>query len=171
MLRLKGTWLAILKGIHLCSVCCWLGSGLTLLVLTYGKYAGWITGDAVYGADLASRIADKWVVVNMGAFTCLGTALCYSLFTGWGFFRHRWITIKWIAIIACIFFGMWLGGKEREMLRLSSALGTQTLASPEYLSIMNQYVIGVIIQLAIVVIVIFLSVFRPWKGKAEKKAA
>lgn len=168
MLRLTGNWLRVLKIVHVSSACCWLGAGLVLLVLTYAKLVGWVGGDAVYGVDLASRIADEWVVVNMGAFTCLGTALIYGTFTGWGFFKHRWIIVKWAAIIACIVFGMWLGGREGEMLALSREMGARSLNSQEYRAAMNQYGIGVIIQVVVIIAVIAVSIFRPWTSESSR---
>lgn len=167
-MRLTGNWVKFLKGIHIFSVCCWLGAGLALLVLTYAKYAGWVEGKAVYGIDLAAHIADRWVVVNMGAFTCLGTGLVYGAFTDWGFFRHRWIIVKWLAIAGCIVFGMWLGAREREMLELSRQLGGQALSSQDYLAVQRQYALGVFAQVSVIIGVIFLSIFRPWKGGRKK---
>lgn len=167
MFKLAGGPLKVLKAVHIFSVCCWLGGGMVLFIFTCAKYAGWIDGSLVHGVDFASHIADQWVVVIMGAFTCLGTALVYGALTGWGFFRHRWIIIKWLALVGCIFFGMWLGGREEAMLELSARLGAESLASPEYQAVLKQYAAGVITQLVVISGVIVLSIFRPWKGRAK----
>lgn len=163
MLCLTGHALKILKGIHIFSVCSWLGGGLALLVLTGAKHQGLIPGEAVYGADLAAHLVDRWAVVNLGAFVCLGTGLAYGLLTGWGFFRQGWITVKWGLLVCCILFGMWLGGQERIMLDLSRHLGGAALSSPDYLAVQARYGLGAAVQVGVVIFIIFLSVFRPWK--------
>lgn len=43
------------------------------------------------------------------------TGLIYGLFTNWFFFKHRWVTAKWILTILAIFsgtfmLGVWEGG-------------------------------------------------------------
>ena len=155
----------VLKAVHLLSVCCWLGGGVALFLLSTAKYQGWITGEAVYGADLAAQVVDAWVVVNFGALLCLFTGLLSSLFTNWGFFKHRWIVLKWVVICLCIGFGMWLGGKEEAMLALAREKGAQAMASPEYLAVLFPYRLGGMVQIGVLVSMVFVSIFKPFGRK------
>lgn len=152
----------VLKAVHLISVCCWLGGGTALFLLSAAKYQGWITGQAVYGADLAAHVIDRWVVVNLGAFLCFMTGLAYGVLTKWGFFRHRWIVLKWVVLFLCIGFGIWLGGKEQAMLALSHTLGEEAMAAPEYRAVLLPYCLGGLMQICVLVAVVFISIFKPF---------
>lgn len=38
-----------------------------------------------------------YAIVIPGAILAVATGIIYGIFTKWGFFKHRWITVKWIA--------------------------------------------------------------------------
>ena len=162
-MKLKGKALRLLKTIHIFAACCWLGTGVSLLLLSLGKARGWFPPEAFYGVDAAAHMADQLVLVDTGVLLCVVTGLIYGLFTDWGFFRHRWIAVKWIMTAACIGFGTWLGGLETSLLRLSGEMGPQAASSAEYLSILRQHLIGSGMQIAAVLAMVGISVFKPWK--------
>ncbi len=168
MYRLSVRGQKVLKGVHLVSAGCWLGGGVSLFILSLAKYLGWIEGEAVYGADLAAHVIDAWVVVNFGALLCFATALLYSLFTNWGFFRHRWIMLKWLVIVLCIGFGIWLGGREEIMLSLSRGLGAESMNSSAYRDALLPYFLGGGVQLCVLALVFAVSIFKPF-GKKKKE--
>ena len=143
-------------------VCLYLVAAAALFLLSAAKYQGWITGQAVYGADLAAHVIDRWVVVNLGAFLCFMTGLAYGVLTKWGFFRHRWIVLKWVVLFLCIGFGIWLGGKEQAMLALSHTLGEEAMAAPEYRAVLLPYCLGGLMQICVLVAVVFISIFKPF---------
>jgi len=83
------------------------GLGLiVLLVLMIGRL----------GAGGSSRVAGDQILVNMltyvvnlGLLGAVVTSFIYAQFTPWGFFRHRWIIVKWIvlaAALAVVIFGL-----------------------------------------------------------------
>ena len=108
------------------------------------------------------------VIISLGAVGCLLTGLLYSLLTGWGFFRHTWIMVKWIITIFCIASGMlFLGPWETAMVAISGQLGGAALQNAEYLSSMRFNFWFGILQIALLVFAVFISVFKPWKPKNQ----
>ena len=47
-----------------------------------------------------------FIIVGPGAGGCLATGLIYSLYGNWGFFKFRWITLKYVINILFITYGM-----------------------------------------------------------------
>ncbi len=47
-------------------------------------------------------------VVSWAFYALLLTGLAYSLFTGWGFLRYRWVSVKWLGF-AALFAAAWMG--------------------------------------------------------------
>ena len=88
--------------------------------------------------------------------------LAYGVLTKWGFFRHRWIVLKWVVLFLCIGFGIWLGGKEQAMLALSHTLGEEAMAAPEYRAVLLPYCLGGLMQICVLVAVVFISIFKPF---------
>ncbi len=163
MMKLKGNSLKTLKAFHIFAACCWLGTAMSLTLLSLGKHMGWIPAEAFYGVDIAAHLADMWVLVNIGVLFCFVTGLLYSALTEWGFFRHRWIIVKWILLIACVAFGTWLGSLENAMLRMSGEMGANASVSPEYLYVLRVHLAGSCAQVIAVITIVVISVFRPWK--------
>ena len=154
-----------LKGIHLFTVSCWVGGAVSLLLLFFLK-EGVSDGGVLYGINQSIHHVDMVVVVIPGAFGCLLTGLAYGIFTKWGFFRHGWMIYKWILTVAAIVFGtFWLGPWETKMMELSGQLGISALANEEYLY--NQAMNGWfgLLQVCFLVATVFISIFKPWKGK------
>ena len=169
MYKLGPTGLKWLKGLHLCTVSCWIGGGVALLLLYFLK-GGVRDGGVLYGVNQAIHHVDMAVVVVPGAFGCLLTGLAYSLLSGWGFFRHGWIICKWVVTVSAILFGtFYLGPWETEMMRISGDIGILSLTDHQYLY--NQTMNGVFgtVQVAVLVVTVFISIFKPWKNVGRKK--
>ncbi|WP_285907592.1 DUF2269 family protein [Pseudodesulfovibrio pelocollis] len=158
-----------LKGLHLLAVACWVGGGVSLLMLYFLK-AGVDDGGVLYGMNQAIHHVDMAVVVIPGAFGCLLTGLAYSLLTGWGFFRHGWLILKWVATVAAILFGtFFLGPWETAMMNISGELGLAALDDPAYLANQRLNFVWGAVQVAGLVALIWISVFKPWKNLRSKR--
>lgn len=157
-----------LKGIHLLAVCCWIGGAVALLLLYFCK-DGVTNGSVLYGINQSIHFVDMAVVVIPGAFGCLLTGLVYSLFTRWGFFKHWWVVFKWVVTISAILFGtFYLGPWETRMMELSGELGLGALTDQAYLYNQKMNMMFGIVQVAVLIATIFVSIFKPWKGKGKK---
>lgn len=153
-----------LKGLHMCAAACWVGGGAALILLYFLK-PGVTDGAELYGINRAIHHVDTFVVVIPGAFGCLITGLAYSLFTGFGFFRHGWVILKWAVTLTAIVFGtVCLGPWEKAMMHISGVLGIDALHDAAYLHNEQMNFVWGLAQVAVLVGMVFVSVFKPWKN-------
>lgn len=165
MLKLTPSGLRWLKGLHLITVSCWIGGAMSLLLL-YLLKNGITEGSELHMIDRCIHHVDIMVIVIPGGFGCVITGLIYSLFTNYGFFRHKWLTVKWILTIAAILSGtFFLGPWETAMMEISGKLGISALSSSEYIYNQKMNIIFGGIQTLVLIITVFISVFKPWKRK------
>ncbi|MEF2232027.1 MAG: hypothetical protein V3571_13935 [Pseudodesulfovibrio sp.] len=168
MIRLGSTGQKWLKGLHLLAVSCWVGGGVALILLYFLK-PGLGGGGALYGINQAIHRVDMAVVVIPGAFGCLLTGLAYSLLTGWGFFRHGWMTVKWAVTVGAIVFGtVCLGPWETRMMEISGELGQAALSDPDYLHSQGMNLAWGALQVAVLMATVFVSIFKPWKNTGKR---
>ena len=166
MPQLKKTAMKWLKFLHLIAACSWVGGALALAVLNISNPLAENDG-MLAGINLAGHQADIWVVVIPGAFGCLLTGLLYALFTPWGFFKHGWLICKWVITIGAILSGTFLLGVwEESMLELSKAQGLAALSDPGYLSVKCKHLTGGIVQISMLLLALWLSVFKPRKKQS-----
>ena len=153
-----------LKGFHLVAAACWIGGALSLVLLYFLK-SGVDNPGVLYGINQAIHHVDMVVVVIPGALGSLLTGLIYSWFTRWGFFKHGWVTLKWIVTVGGIVFGtFWLGPWETRMMELSGELGLAALENAEYLSSQSLNAIWGAVQCLVLMVTVFISILKPWKN-------
>ena len=168
MPKLSAKGLRWLKGFHLIAVSCWIGGAVALILLYFLKN-GVTDGGVLYGINQSIHHVDMVVVVIPGAFGCLITGLVYSAFSNWGFFKHKWLIVKWIVTVAAILFGtFFLGPWETTMMEISGKLGMSSLNDQSYLYNQKMNVIFGGIQCIVLMITVFISIFKPWKKKKSK---
>jgi hypothetical protein len=68
-----------------------LGAGVALTVMMLCLDAD--RGMARHGMDVAMKLVDDFAIIPGGVGTAL-TSLIYSIWTPWGWFKHRWITAE-----------------------------------------------------------------------------
>ncbi len=167
MVKLKASGLKWLKGFHLIAVASWVGGAISLLLL-YLLKADVTDGGVLYGINQSIHHVDMMVVVIPGAFGCLLTGLVYSIWSNWGFFKHNWLIVKWVVTITAILFGtFFLGPWETTMMEISGELGIASLNDPEYLYNQKMNLIFGTVQCLILIITLFISIFKPWKSKKQ----
>jgi hypothetical protein len=155
-----------LKCIHLLAVAGWAGGALSLVILHFLRFKGAEIGDHLHGIDLSANLIDWWIIIVLGAFGCMITGLFYSICTNWGFFRHKWIVVKWIITLFCVISGTFcLGPWETTMVGISQKIGTGALHDATYTSAMYLNFWFGVLQIVLIVFAMFISVFKPWRGK------
>lgn len=154
-------WLKIL---HIISVALWFGGIISLIALRSGLDLS--SFDEVYATYNSMRLIDETLIRN-GAQGILLTSIVYSIWTNWGFFKHRWVAVKWVVFIAQMvlgiaFLNVWVGGNVALLISEKSA----ALSNPIFLHnhLLIQY--GTISQVILIVFLICISVLKPWKKKA-----
>lgn len=169
MALVKATGLRWLKVVHLLCVCCWIGGAISLLLLYFLKRS--VTdGGELYGINQSIHHVDMAVVVIPGAFGCLLTGLAYSALSNWGFFKQRWIIIKWIITVSAILFGtFFLGPWETSMMQISGDLGLEALKNADYLYNQRMNLWFGALQCFILILTVWISVFKPWRYSTAKQ--
>lgn len=169
MPKLGARGLRWLKGFHLLAVACWIGGGVSLLMLYFLK-GDVADGRVLFGINQSIHYVDMAVVVIPGAFGCLITGLIYSMFSNWGFFRHTWVLFKWIVTTSAIVVGtVWLGPWETNMMEISGRLGIFALENQDYLYNQRMNLIFGGLQCLLLMVTVFVSVFKPWKKKKSSR--
>ena len=114
--------------------------------------------------SLAIKILDDLLIFG-GVLGILATAVIYGVWTKWGFFKQRWLTVKWIMTLVMILIG-WI---------IMGPAVNGNVHSPEwyasnmdvYYSNLNISAVWGPIQLLLLAGVLFISVFKPWKAKKK----
>jgi len=167
MKKLGRKGLKWLKGLHLITVSCWIGGAIALILL-YPLKENALDGGALHGINQSIHQIDMAVVVIPGAFGCLITGLIYSTFSNWGFFKHGWMIFKWIVTVAAILFGtFYLGPWETNMMEISGELGMASLDDATYLHNQKMNLLFGCLQCLLLIVTVFVSVFKPWKGRKK----
>lgn len=168
MYKLKKNGLKWLKIVHLFAACCWIGGAMALTTLNLCQPQA-KSQEMLHGMNHAAHLVDVWVIIIPGANGCLLTGLIYGLFTNWGFFKHRWMTMKWILTILAMLSGTFmLGVWEGEMLAMSGVTESRSLDDEAYLTIKGKHALFSFVQLSMLVFMVYLSVFKPWKKATDE---
>jgi len=166
MYKLKTKGKKLLKTIHLAAASCWVGGSIAL-GLPYFLKTTIDSREAVYGINILMHHIDVYLVIIPGAIGCFITGLIYSSYTEWGFFKYRWITIKWIITVSAITFGtFYLGPWIQKMIVLSS--NQETFESYQYTSTQIKHFISGSVQAISLLFAVWLSVYKPWKKSVSK---
>lgn len=153
----------IFKIIHLILVCMWIGGGIALVVMVNAMISQ--KGGPYYGYLYAMKIVDDFIIIP-GAMGNLLIGLLYGVFTNWGFFRHNWITVKWILTVAQILFGTFcLGPWLNRSVEITGALLDQPFEDMEVASNLLMLNVWGTAQVAFLVFMLVISVLKPWKKK------
>lgn len=165
MKKLSARGVKWLKGFHLIAVASWIGGAVSLLALYFLKI-GVEDGGVLYGINKSIHHVDMNIVVIPGAVGSLLTGLLYSLFSNWGFFKHNWLTFKWIVTVTAILFGtFYLGPWETAMMEISGKIGIASLTDSTYLYNQQMNLIFGTLQVLVLIITVFVSILKPWKSK------
>ncbi|MDR2921252.1 MAG: DUF2269 family protein [Tannerella sp.] len=166
MKKLNTQEVKILKIFHLFFAFCWIVGGLTLCLLVFITHPE--SGDELYMRSRILQIVDDYFIIY-GAIGALVTGLVYSIWTNWGFFKHPWIIVKWVMIIMQILFGTFvLGPCINNNVILADQLRDAALTDPAFLENIHMTQIWGTVQTLLLLVVIIISVQKPWKKKNNK---
>lgn len=152
-----------LKCFHLLFVSLWVGGVIAMVLMIYLMKAN--DGMELYGIDISKKFIDDYIIIpgGIGSFV---TGLFYSIFTNWGWFKHRWITTKWAITLFGIIFGtFWLGPWLNAMPPISMQKGLGALSDTTYMHSQQMLLAWVPLTLVLVLFALFISVLKPWRKK------
>ena len=161
MKRLSPKGIKILKIIHLLFIVLWIGGALSLTLLAVLIQPE--TAGGIYTKSLILKVIDDFIIIP-GATGNLLIGFLYGLFTGWGFFKHIWVIVKWVMTVAQILFGTFiLGDFVNSNVILALELGEKAVSNPEFMHNLSMSIAGGFIQLAGLLFMLCISVLKPWK--------
>lgn len=153
----------VLKIFHLFAVCFWVGGAMGLILLLRAALdAG--SADELFGILKSYRFINVIITVYMGAYGSFFTGLAYSLCTNRGFFRHKWIILKWALTMYLILAGSFmLGPWSTFLLETAGKMGLAALSDPEYIRVSSLHWALEIAGLFLFVAATAISVYKPWE--------
>ncbi|KAB8320321.1 hypothetical protein SD81_001540 [Tolypothrix campylonemoides VB511288] len=146
----------------------WFGTALCMIAIALSN-RNTPNGDELYAINSVMKLLDDWVIIPSAILSLVtGGLLCWL--TIWGFFKHYWVIVKWIATVTLIVTGtIWLGPWTNMMTAISAAERIQALQNPLYVFDQNGVLVGAIIQTSCILAIIGISVLKPWGRRNIKK--
>jgi MFS family permease len=109
-------------------------------------------------------------IIAPGVIGALLTALIYSIWTNWGWFKHKWITVKWAINLFAFIFGMfWFSPWMNEIFRISKEKGLAALSDPTFLHNKSMLCIFGTFQFATLIFAVFIGVLKPGRKKKREE--
>jgi uncharacterized protein with FMN-binding domain len=157
-----------LKGLHVTLVAFSIGAILSMLVLLLLKQ-NFEAQENLFPIDLGI-----FHLLNFLGYSFYGiilTGLVYSLFTKWGFFKHHWITVKWVSVLLLfVFTWVWIGPVTTGMVALADGGFRLPGTLSEYLDYSSKGRLYSLIECLVFIFILFISVLKPWgKRKPESR--
>src|SRR3990172_7021181 len=149
-----------LKSVHLILSVIWLGAAISMNILRFAG-APSAQGD-LYAVDHSIALIDNWVVVP-AAWGALLTGLLESWLTSWGFFKYRWVTVKWIGTVAIMIYApLFVSQWDRKIEAISEVEGLSALQNPAYLQYRLLYTLSGVVLIAALALLSIISTLKPW---------
>ena len=155
-----------LKALHIFFAALWAGGAFAMVTRQFGIHAD--HGMELYGILSMLKYIDDCVIIP-GAIGSLLTGLTYSIWTNWGWIKHRWIAVKWLinlfgVLFGTFFLGPWLNGLPP----IALEKGLLALSDPAYLHNRRMLYIFGTFQCLTIIFALVLSALKPWKARAGK---
>lgn len=152
-----------LKIIHIILVMLFFGGIMSSVSINYGMNLT-VYEDTLESYRAMVLVSDQ--IVRIGAVGTLLVGFVYGIFTNWGFFKHRWLTVKWILFILQTLIGIFIVDKlmvaNMNLLETEQAMA---LTNPVFIQNHELRQYAVFIQIILTLFIIGVSVIKPWKKK------
>jgi uncharacterized membrane protein len=167
--RLSGRGKLWLKGIHITSSVVWLGTAICMHIV---RFAWTPTSDGeIYAVDQTVVLLDEWMIIP-SAVVALVTGALESWLTTWGFFKYRWVTLKWIVTVMVMLYGpLFQAQWAKEMAAISRVHGLAALQDPLYSQLWRQYAVAGAVMIVALAALPTISSVKPWMKSEKARAA
>ena len=155
-----------LKIVHIFLSILFFGGILSSFTLNFGLNLA--DFDTVY-ATYRSLILISDNIVKWGAIGNLLLGFVYGALTTWGFFKHKWLTAKWIVYVTQTVLGIVLVDRlmVSNMLLLKTQ-GVAALTNPVFLHDHYLRQAVVVVQILLTLFILIVSGLKPWRNKAKQ---
>lgn len=97
------------------------------------------------------------------------TGITYGAFTNYGFFKFRWITVKWIVGVAVILSGTFIFHPDSlKLISIIESNADGVFRNPQMMASFYQGRITTLVQGLFLVFLVVISVFKPWRKTLVK---
>lgn len=153
--------LRFLKISHLLFAIMWIGGVMALVSLQLGQTPQ--TKEMMYLADQSHLIVDEYFLIP-GGIGIVVTAILYGILTKWGFFKHKWLIVKWILTVLLVVLGAgYMGTTIKENMIYAQSILAENAETSSFLANIRNVAIAGIVQLIGFAYIIGISVIKPWK--------
>lgn len=165
MKKLGSTGMKWLKIIHVFLVVLFFGGILSSLALNlHIDFSNYDESHLAYKNLII--ISDN--IVRWGAIGTLFVGLIYGFFTNWGFFKHRWVGVKFILYMVQTVVGIFVVDKFMlANMELLESQGALALSNPVFIENHEIRQYAVIFQVAVTIFIFIISYLKPWKKKKQ----
>ena len=166
-MKLSAKGMKALKVVHLVCAIAWFGSAISMNLLRHLVDVNDAVG-MYWMAEILEAI-DMQILVP-GAVGCLVTGIVYGIFTNWGFFKHKWLVLKWVLTIFMILFGtFYMGPLVKENVIIGKAVMEGGGDTALYWHNVSANAVAGLLQLILLTVVTVVSVYKPWK-RSDKRS-
>lgn len=160
MKTLNPTGMKWLKTFHILFAILWIGCGVSMNFLRITISPS--SPEGKYILSLSIKLLDDLLIYG-GVLGIIITGLIYGIWTKWGFFRQRWLTVKWILTLVMVLIG-WIVMGPAVTGNVHENLAWYLAESETYSHNLEVSALWGPIQLILLFIVVLISVFKPWKS-------
>ena len=166
-MKLSAKGMKALKVVHLVCAIAWFGSAISMNLLRHLVDVNDAVG-MYWMAEILEAI-DMQILVP-GAVGCLVTGIVYGIFTNWGFFKHKWLVLKWVLTIFMILFGtFYMGPLVKENVIIGKAVMEGGGDTALYWHNLSANAVAGLLQLILLTVVTVVSVYKPWKRSDKRR--
>ncbi len=155
--------LKVLKIAHLLFAVMWIGGVMALVSIMLGTQPQGV--EQMYAVAKDHLVIDKFFLIPGGIGIVL-TALIYSIFTKWGFFKVKWVGVKWVLTVVLVLIGkVYMGVTIEKNMDYAAMMLTESLPVEPFFANVRHVAIAGIVQLVVFLYIVVISVVKPWKKK------
>jgi hypothetical protein len=156
-----------LKALHIYLGSVWGGGAASLFALHCLYFPD--TGLELYARNMALIYIDSFVIIP-SAVGVLLTGLFYAQFTRWGYVKYYWIIVKWLSTLIFVLAGfLWIVPWLNRLKESSMLLRDQMTVDPSFAAPMFLHIAMAGGQALLVLIIVIISVFKPWGRTSIKR--
>jgi len=128
-------------------------------------------GHDMYVVMAGLKLIDDLVIIPAAAGSLI-TGLLICWLTPWGFFKWRWIVVKWSLTIAMSVFGMlYLSPWLHEMADIATADPNGVLQNQTFIFDRQMLSVSGAPMFLAMFFLVFVSMIKPWSGRSKARSA
>lgn len=153
---------------HVIFAALWTGTVLSMFLISWNNQAS-ANANLLYALHSAVNLLDDYVVIPAAIGSVLtATFLCWL--TNYGFTKFWWVITKWFLTVSLIIFStFWLYPWSNTAESIAEKQGLEALGDRIYLLDARGVLVGSAVQAILLLIIIGISVIKPWGRRVVKE--